>query len=569
MTTVSSGSGSVHSRPPVIRPGRPNVRTTFQLSADLLPDEGQTVDDLFASARSATLDWLQDKFSERLSEGALAGESFEIDIHGQSIAAVSLVSRGLWTVRLVQPDAPFGKRRAVPGRSWTTEIAFVKEDGRVRFGIRVLCASLRFANEPIALTRPRIVVELSNRFHMRIAATVAGSAWEPQDEADLDRLYEVLTDPRRELPVYLLSVPDQKQLGYGSAPYLLDHERLAQKCQGIAHVVTMPWTLGFAWTNKVGKPWSAFLGAVRTYRPGLNFDEDSPSDHPRAYAERVLEFYYNGEKMERAFEHFLVDRAYEHAASKRVDWGSLRFLADARLAAAELARETTTGESEWKELYEAEIRSLKEKVDELEGESEGYFDLAAGAERERDQALEENRLLRVQIDSLRSALQAKTGEDPDATIQPPETYDELPDWVGENLAGRLVLHNRAINNGLKKPEFEDLELVARVLLLLASEYRNMRMGHPGAKDAFDAKVSEMTLRYDGSISKERAGQEGETYFVKWPHSTSSKCFLEHHIRSGGNTRDPKRCLAVYFFWDDDTQQVVVGWLPSHLNNRLT
>ena len=42
-----------------------------------------------------------------------------------------------------------------------------------------------------------------------------------------------------------------------------------------------------------------------------------------------------------------------------------------------------------------------------------------------------------------------------------------------------------------------------------------------------------------------------------------------HLKSGGNTRDPTRCLRIYFFWDDDEQQVVVGSLPGHLENRLT
>ncbi len=569
MTMASNATGPTLTRPVVIRPGRPNLRTTFQLSAALLPDEGQAVDELFDAARSTALKWLQDKFPERLPAPALAGESFDIDLHGQSMAAVELSSEGLWTVRLVQPDAPFGDRKAVPGRSWTTEIAFAKDTGQVRFGIRVLCASLEFATEPIALTRPRIVVELSNRFRMQISAPISGQAWEPQDDADLARLRDLLIDPRRELPVYLLSVPDKNQLGINPAPYLLNHERLAHKCQGIAHVVTMPWSLGYAWTDMVGKQWSAFLGAVRTYRPGLNFDEDSPSDHPRAFAERILGFYYNGQTMERAFEDFLIDKAYEHAATKRMEWGSLIFLADARTRAAALARESTTDEGEWRELYETEIKSLKEKIKELEGESEGYLDVATAAEQERDQATEENRKLRTQIDSLRTALQAKTGENPDTTIQMPASYDELPEWVEANLAGRLTLHNRAVSRGLKKPEFEDVEQVARVLLLLAGEYRTMRMGHDGGKDAFDRKVTEMSLRYDGSISEERAGQEGETYFVKWPYPTSSRRFLKWHIRSGGNTRDPKRCLAVYFFWDDDTQQVVVGWLPSHLNNRLT
>ena len=41
-----------------------------------------------------------------------------------------------------------------------------------------------------------------------------------------------------------------------------------------------------------------------------------------------------------------------------------------------------------------------------------------------------------------------------------------------------------------------------------------------------------------------------------------------HIRKGRD-HDARHCLAIYFFWDEETRQVVVGWLPSHLDNRLT
>jgi len=44
--------------------------------------------------------------------------------------------------------------------------------------------------------------------------------------------------------------------------------------------------------------------------------------------------------------------------------------------------------------------------------------------------------------------------------------------------------------------------------------------------------------------------------------------LNLHLRKG-TTKDDRYCLAIYFFWDDEKRRVVVGWLPSHLDNRLT
>ena len=28
-------------------------------------------------------------------------------------------------------------------------------------------------------------------------------------------------------------------------------------------------------------------------------------------------------------------------------------------------------------------------------------------------------------------------------------------------------------------------------------------------------------------------------------------------------------FRLYYFWDEDSQTVVVGWLPSHLDNSMT
>jgi len=72
----------------------------------------------------------------------------------------------------------------------------------------------------------------------------------------------------------------------------------------------------------------------------------------------------------------------------------------------------------------------------------------------------------------------------------------------------------------------------------------------------------------GSITPSRAGEQGETYFVRWPVGTEKLAFLAHHLREGVD-KDERLTLAIYFFWEEDTEQVIVGWLPSHLENRMT
>jgi len=218
-------------------------------------------------------------------------------------------------------------------------------------------------------------------------------------------------------------------------------------------------------------------------------------------------------------------------------------------------------------MYQDEITTLEEKIREIEEERDQMIDLVDQADKDRDRYIAENSNLRWQIDPLRARLAEKTGEDPDTYIEIPEIYEDLPDWVSKNLAGRLILHPRAIR-AMRNACYENVKLVYQSLLLLANEYRNMKLGHNGEKEAFDRQLDNLKVECSPSISRERAGEKGETYFVQYPNHTANKRFLELHIRKG-STKNDRYCLRVYFFWDDETRQVVVGWLPSHLENRLT
>ena len=210
---------------------------------------------------------------------------------------------------------------------------------------------------------------------------------------------------------------------------------------------------------------------------------------------------------------------------------------------------------------------MREKNAEIEKEAEEYSDDAIRTAKERDAYKEDNRQLRFQVDWLRQCLSERTGGKSETDIPIPDTYDEMHDWANRHLIGRVVLHSRALR-GLKDAVYEDVQLVYRSLLILGHEYRNQCIGRDGANEAFKSKCDEFGLHFARSISKERAGEFGDEYFVRYPIGSNTKQFLEWHLRKG-TTKDNYLCLGIYFFWDDSTQQVVVGWLPSHLSNRMT
>jgi hypothetical protein len=85
-------------------------------------------------------------------------------------------------------------------------------------------------------------------------------------------------------------------------------------------------------------------------------------------------------------------------------------------------------------------------------------------------------------------------------------------------------------------------------------------------------VSQVTLRLEGSepdpfksVQTEVLGEQGDEYLTQ---HNGRKRELDRHLKKG-NSRDARYCFRLYFFWDEDNEQVVVGWLTSHLGTRLT
>ncbi|MFV1978866.1 MAG: hypothetical protein ACC649_05895 [Myxococcota bacterium] len=276
---------------------------------------------------------------------------------------------------------------------------------------------------------------------------------------------------------------------------------------------------------------------------------------------------HHGLEGEDAFSAFLTDQAFAYAASKQLGAGDCLFYADAKALVARENRAAAQDEAEWKELFESEIQALKDQLNQLEDEKEESFRIASQVGDEREYYKGENARLRVQNDAIRRALEEKTGSGLESNLTLPSSFDEVEEWVGRNLVGRLELHPRA-SRGLRRAEFEDIELVCNALLLLARQYRDMRLGYGDAREAFEARSRELGLKLGTSISDNRAGEQGEEYFVTYPIGSQRREFLEYHLKKGTG-HDQRHCLRIYFFWHDESQQVVVGWLPGHLRTRAT
>ena len=160
---------------------------------------------------------------------------------------------------------------------------------------------------------------------------------------------------------------------------------------------------------------------------------------------------------------------------------------------------------------------------------------------------------------------AADADDDQAGIPAPEIVDlsGLPEWAAQN-SHRIVITPRALG-AAKKSQYENPSAVYQALELLAGAYRDARLGLYG-KAELDEALSGSGFQLRGSAGEAGlAGKYGDGYSISW---NGRRRVMDMHLVKGGG-RDARYCMRVYFFWDDDTQKAVVGWLPSHLDNSLT
>jgi hypothetical protein len=240
-----------------------------------------------------------------------------------------------------------------------------------------------------------------------------------------------------------------------------------------------------------------------------------------------------------------------------------------RQFAAQLERTKLVAEggsqAELLKLFEDDNQRL---TTELRDERERFNSQLAAVEREHDlaqQRIDDMRReafdLRERIRVLHARLNKVSQVVPKAPT--PENLDGFEVWCREHLAGAVNLHNRA-HRGVQKSKFGDPRLIYQALLLLRDHYVPMRReGGAERKAAFENACRELQL--EDSLVGEATRTHRELYTLNY---AGQPRLLDRHLKRGV-AHDEARSFRLYYFWDDETETVVVGWLPSHLDNSMT
>jgi hypothetical protein len=538
----------------VVRVPRPVQKTNYQFVADCAIAPGATPESVFERVVDGVYEWLRLKLETALPPRDEFSSGFTSDRFSQpSIKCLPVADEGLWSLQLVHPDHDDDYRRAIPGVIWTTDIALHREADAVHCAIRVLTTGAG-GIEGIAHIRPHLVAELSETVGFVEALPVVPGAWTVATDAEVGRLYDAAFSKQRQIPVVLVSRTGDESVAARLVARLGQPQRPRQSILTFAHVVVLPPRCHSLWVDKAGKHWAVPPGGVRVCYPPPDAGDGSSVGHP-AYAESEIAGWDGcGEE---GFCAFLKDELARFAA-KRKDWRTCLPYTELRVRAAKRNSYIQSDLSVYQEMVETlenDVESLKQNCDE-------YCRLADDADAARKNAESELVALRKYCELLKRRLDDKKNE-----IPLPDKYAAMPGWVDKHLGGKLFLHPRAVDN-LRNAIYENVPLVYEALLLLGNSYRNARLAVPGAQEEWEGECARLHMEYEHSVRESQLGIYRNKYTVAYPLNSPKTRVLEYHLRRG-TARDERRCLRIYFFWDDKEKIVVVGWLPNHLTTSQT
>lgn len=532
------------------------VRSVSQVLLTFPSDEPERT---FGEIRTEALRWLENKAKRALPRHAWDGESFDmLEVGAQPVSAVGL-ENGLWCGRNSDADDTVAKR------SWITEVVVLRDDnGDVLFGCRLQCVALG-ESPPFDATIQNVVRQVANLHTAYLDGyRITSKAWRVATDDAADALVELLLDRYRQRPVIIVSLG--RKDGH-DGPGVIDADYLAHLTIGAAHVVTVTGAASYALTNRLGKEFSVFHQAVRTFRPGIDVNEDFPGDHPIARPNTVEEWPDGGAP---AFLRFLVQRTLRNTVVGVDIHGQLPSFADIHAQALrrrrDKASERGASDTQLLQLALEENDSLNQKLREDKDVYNGLL-LSADAERkqieaERDYERAEARSLQARVIHLEAAL-LETGKQEDISI--PRTFEGLEDWCRVYLSGKVHVMPRALRKA-KKSDFENPELAYKTLLILRDQFVPMkRDGGPAQQRAYQQALAALGLEDLPCFSGPRAGEQDDEYKITY---NGRLWKLDRHIR-GSNSREERYGFRLYFFWDEGSQQVVVGSFPGHLSTRAT
>lgn len=449
--------------------------------------------------------------------------------------------------------------RDVHGRAWFTRIGVERaEEGeplRVTILLETQEVSPQAAMNPVTPSQPGVVQELLRRCQLH--AATPGATVRELTPATVEAFKQEVFIPHRPYAVVVVSVDN-----FSEKP-LVDPALLQQRLIGLAQIYNIS-------TKHDSRKLRELLPSYHTAWDG-SVTMISPD---RANFQGPLGRVYRGEQIEAMREdtgsefdvHLFAELTHRFNLAK-----SRRHISDTvvgrRLTAFKLAqlREKAGdigGLQEIVDSYERDRDEAKKHAEDLEAK---LLEIEIQNEKWRGEIEtlgKKIRTLEYQLQQARSSAEAASGDAPAPAVTVPDSLKDVPVWLEQEHAKRVVFTGRA-ERTLKDSPYEDLEKVGATFRVLATSFYAAFRKEISFQDAIEA-LAPIPAKYSGKQSEVTAGMNDG---YDCTHE-GVKYSLQKHIGLG-TSRDPRYCFRLYFEWDPKGQQIIVLHAGEHLDTQST
>ncbi len=486
------------------------------------------------------LKWAQGQAGSTLPDEAWLGENFEHIVAGRNCYALreNAGDVNLWTIRSERPDAD------IPGRVWTTEAVVVdRNQEELIVSFRILVSSSEEVFPFIVPATPGFVYQLVSRFQFsHCGESERIEPWDIANADDAKQFIRFLINPARKQTIFAFT-QNEFTGNFAGANY----KSLQKNTIGVARVVKIYSDQTWMLTDLFGKKLSVFGGAARIYLPGFTENSDPYGGHDLIQSDELRAAPAIAQAMQRMRQIASRESLKRHVLGKDVI--PFSYVKTALLERRQDSLQTAnTTDAEALSLANERIADLQKRLVDAQSENQWLSDEHSAVEG-REIALKSKLSAALErINQLENQIVA-SGSAPDERIELPSNWDVFSDWADQYLFGRITLTSRA-RREIKSAQFNSPSTAAKCLLWLANDYRKSRIGGGDG----DLRISVMN-----GISNERCGSDSFEH-----HHSGRKIDIDWHIKNGGNTRAPERCLRIYYGWDGIGEQVIVVSMPGHL-----
>ena len=254
----------------------------------------------FDSARHRVLRWIEahtGPLPASFDAGpTLSGNRCQVKRHRAAGAAVRAVDRIAGAARHFAASLATGA--ASGSIVWKAVAILCRAGGATQVRVALLTPPRRIRQRMSVLWVPEIVHGLARSPGLiDYGWRILPAPWIVRDRAGVEDLIRLIADPERTRPVFATGL-ESGETNPETAP--LDPWDLAHHTAGLAHVVVLTGPMTYVLSDLVGRRFSVFGNAIRTYRPGCVIGDEA-TEHPMALADTVRRWRAGGPHEFRVF----------------------------------------------------------------------------------------------------------------------------------------------------------------------------------------------------------------------------------------------------------------------------